>query len=380
MKNLLISISLLLLFSMSYLKSSAQNLFDFLYVGTYNEKSKPGIFVFHFNRTDYSLKLIQSVGGMDSPSFLTIHPNGQFIYSVNRNTVISGKRWGSVSAYSIDRKSGILIHLNDQPTFGSESCHISIDSKGRLAFISNYSTGNVVVFPIVYDGKLGTITDAHQHTGKSIDMNRQKGPHAHCAMLSPDDRYLYVADLGIDKIKTYEIDYQIGKLLPIPESDGIMNPGAGPRHITFHQSGRFAYVIEELASSISVFYRNKNTGSLQMIQHIPTIPQDFTDTNYCADIHIDPSGQFLYGSNRGHDSLAIFKINQENGTLENIDYQSVYGKWPRNFLIDPKGEFVFVVNQNSDNLVIFKLNNKNGKLEKISDNTIIPKPVCVKIL
>ncbi len=353
---------------------------DLLYIGTYTDGGAKGIYVYQFDRKTATVKLVERTGDLESPSYLTIHPNGKFLYSVNRGKVIQDKKWGSVSAYSIDTSTGQLEHLNDQPAFGSEACYISTDSRGRLAFVANYSTGNVTVYPIKNNGTLGTISDSRQHTGGSINLSRQKGPHAHCAFVSPDDKHLYVVDLGLDKIKTYEIDYAQEKLIPKPESDGVTESGTGPRHIAFDQQGKYAYVIEELASSIRVFARDPESGALNPIQDVRTIPDDFTDTNYCADIHIDPSGRYLYGSNRGHDSLAIFKINGEDGTLEKAGYQSVSGKWPRNFLIDPKGEFIFVVNQNSDNLVIFKLDPSTGNLTQLSNTPSIPKPVCVKIL
>ncbi len=380
MKSRIIFLIIAIISSMTPFKLRSQTSPDYLYVGTYTDPGGKGIYVYEFDRTNGSVKLVETAGDLESPSYLTIHPNRKFLYTVNRGRVIPDKKWGSVSAFSIDPGSGSLEHINDQPAFGVEGCYISTDSRGRLAFIANYSTGNVVVFPLKGDGSLGTLSDAQQHTGSGGDPGRQKGPHAHCAYVSPDDKHLYVVDLGIDRVKTYEIDYTGEKLIPKPNCDGITKPGTGPRHITFDQKGKYAYVIEELASTITVFQRDPETGALHPIQDIKTIPDDYTETNYCADIHIDPSGKYLYGSNRGHDSLAIFKIDPENGTLEKSGYQSVSGKWPRNFLIDPKGEYVFVVNQNSDNLVIFKLDPSTGNLEKISDNTTIPKPVCVKIL
>jgi 6-phosphogluconolactonase len=380
MKNRIFFLFLTLLSMMASYPLKSQPTQDFLYVGTYTQGSSNGIYVFQFDRTTGQVSLIETAGNLESPSYLMIHPNGKYLYSVNRGKVVQDKKWGSLSAFSIESGTGHLVHLNDQPAFGVEACYISSDSKGRLAFVANYSTGNVVVYPIEKNGTLGTIADSHQHTGNSIRPDRQKAPHAHCAVVSPDDKFLYAVDLGIDKIKTYEIDYSHNKLIPRPDSDGLTEPGTGPRHITFDHRGKYGYVIEELASSIRVFIRNPETGALKPIQDIGTIPEDFKETNYCADIHIDPSGRYLYGSNRGHDSLAIFRINTENGTLEKSGYQSVSGKWPRNFLIDPKGEYVFVVNQNSDNLVIFKLDPSTGQLEKISEFTSIPKPVCVKIL
>lgn len=380
MKSRIFFILMAIISSMSPSHLKSQPSTEFLFIGTYTDSGGKGIYVYQFDRADGSVKLVETAGDLESPSYLAIHPDGKYLYSVNRGKIVPDKNWGSVSAFSIDSGSGRLEHLNDQPVYGVEACYISTDTKGRLAFVANYSTGNVVVFPLKGDGSLGTLSDTQQHTGSGGDPARQKGPHAHCAFVSPDDKHLYVVDLGIDRVKTYEIDYTREKLIPKPNCDGITKPGTGPRHITFDQKGRYAYVIEELASSITVFQRDPDSGALHPIQDIATIPDDFKETNYCADIHIEPSGKYLYGSNRGHDSLAIFNIDPENGTLEKSGYQTVFGKWPRNFLIDPKGEYIFVVNQNSDNLVIFKLDSSTGNLEKISDDTAIPKPVCVKIL
>jgi 6-phosphogluconolactonase len=363
---------------MNKIKSQSQD--EFLYIGTYTDSGEKGIHVYRFDRSSGSLTFVETAGDLESPSYLTLHPNGRYLYSVNRGKVLPDEKWGSVSAFSVDQDNGKLQHINDQPVFGVEGCYISTDSRGRLAFAANYSTGNVVVFPILEDGSLGKLADKQQHTGSGADPGRQKGPHAHCAYVSPDDKHLYVVDLGIDLIKTYAIDYEQNKLIPKPEQDGKSRPGTGPRHITIDRSGKFAYVIEELASSITVYRRDEKTGGLDAIQHATTIPGNYTETNYCADIHIDPSGKFLYGSNRGHDSLAIFRINQENGMLEPAGYQSVNGKWPRNFLIDPKGEFIFVANQNSDNLVVFRLDPETGHLTPSGTDISVSKPVCVKLM
>lgn len=353
---------------------------EYIYVGTYNEEGKPGIFVYEFDRKKGSMSLVQEVGGMGSPSYLEIHPSGNYLYSVNRSSASPDKKWGSVSSYKIDPEKGTLVHLNDQPSQGSESCHISIDSKGRMVFVSNYSTGNLSVFPVLKDGSLDGFSDLEQHSGNSINQQRQKGPHVHQSIVSPDDNFLYVSDLGIDLVKAYSIDYNKNSVTGIPGSDGIVEKGSGPRHSAIHKNQRFAYVINELASTVSAFEIESGNGRLIPIQTISTIPDDFNEVNYCADIHIDPSGEFLYGSNRGHNSLAIFKIDQDSGKLVKVGFQSTYGEWPRNFLIDPKGEFVFAANQNSNNIVIFRRNSESGELSKIEKEIIVPKPVCLKIL
>lgn len=353
---------------------------EFLYVGTYNEKDTPGIFVFEFDRQTGKLDLIQEVGGMRSPSYLEINPNGRFLYSVNRSSVLDEKKWGSVSAYQINQESGKLMHLNDQPSFGSESCHISIDSKGRMVFVSNYSTGNLTLFPINQNGSLDVISDAAQHFGSSINQQRQKKPHVHQSILSNDDAFLFVSDLGIDKVKVYSIDYKGKKLTAQSNSDGIVNQGSGPRHFAMHGNSKFAYVINELSSTVTFFNYEISSGKLTPIQTISTVPQDYDGTNYCADIHIHPSGKFLYGSNRGHNSLAIFEIDQDSGKLSTVGYQSTYGEWPRNFLIDPKGKYIFAANQNSNNIVLYTVDSNTGHLKKIDSDVNVPKPVCLKIL
>jgi 6-phosphogluconolactonase len=353
---------------------------EYIYVGTYNEDGQPGIFVYEFDRKNGSMSLVQEVGGMGSPSYLEIHPSGNYLYSVNRSSVTPDKKWGSVSSYKIDPEKGTLSHLNDQPSQGSESCHISIDSKGRLVFVSNYSTGNLSVFPVLEDGSLEACSDIEQHTGSSINQQRQKSPHVHQSIVSPDNSFLYVSDLGIDLVKAYSIDYNKNSVTGIPASDGLVDKGSGPRHSTIEKNQKFAYVINELASTVTAFKIEAGNGRLVPIQTISTIPEDFKEVNYCADIHIDPSGKYLYGSNRGHNSLAIFKIDRDTGKLETKGFQSTSGEWPRNFLIDPKGEFVFVANQNTNNIVIFRRNADSGELSKIEKEIIVPKPVCLKIL
>ncbi len=376
----IISFLLILMCTMNSVTAQQTKPGEVLYIGTFSDPGTDGIYVYGFDRQSGQVELIQSVGGMVSPSYLTVHPRGGFVYSVNRSGVIPGKNWGSVSAFAVDPATGKLNHLGDQPAFGAEPCHISTDSKGRLAFVSNYTTGNIVVYPVLGDGKLGTVSDAHQHTGSSVNENRQKGPHVHCSIVSPDDRFLYVVDLGIDKVKVYEIDYTGKKLIPRPESDGLVKPGSGPRHIAFHPDGDFAYVIEELASGITAYRVNKSTGALVKIQHMATTPPEYNETNYCADIHVDGSGQFLYGSNRGHDSLAIYRIDRESGQLELVGFEPTLGEWPRNFLIDPEREYLFAANQNSDNVVIFRMDPDTGQLTPTGTEVSIPKPVCVKIM
>ncbi|MFC2126514.1 lactonase family protein [Bacteroidota bacterium] len=370
-----IILSLVLILQLSSCKTR-----EYIYVGTFSGDVEKGIYVYEFDRYAGTLSLIQTLGGMTNPTYLEIHPNGKFLYSVNRNTVNEEEEWGSVSAYSIDQASGKLIHINDQSSQGNAPCHMSIDSQGRLVFIANYGSGSVAAYPILEDGSIEPASKFVQHTGSSVRGERQQGPHAHCSVVSPNDDYLYAADLGIDRVKTYRIDYKENTFNSIPASDGIIHPGGGPRHIAISANQKFAYVLEEMDAHVSVFAIDPENGALSEVQRIPTLPDDYSGTNYCADIHIDPSGKHLYATNRGHNSLAIYEINDESGMLSLLDQQSVHGDWPRNFLIDPKGDFVFVANRKTNNVVVFRRDPSSGKLTNTGVEISVPEPVCTKML
>jgi 6-phosphogluconolactonase len=251
---------------------------------------------------------------------------------------------------------------------------------GRLLFIANYGTGSIAAYPINDDGSLAPASIVIQHSGSSIGGERQAGPHAHCALVSPRDDFLYAADLGIDKIKTYRINYKTMDLEPLPDSDGSAKPGSGPRHVAISEDQKYVYVLEEMGSQIEVFVINPDNGALSKKQEITTLPEDYENTNFCADIHIDPLGKYLYASNRGHNSLAIYSIDQDSGELTFIEHQAVMGNWPRNFMIEPEGDYLFVANRRSNNIVIFKRNPGTGKLIYKGEETDIPEPVCIKYL
>lgn len=372
-------IHLILILVFITIVSKSQNR-ELLYVGTFSGNIDKGIYVYEFDRDNGTLSLIQILGGMLNPTFIEIHPNGGCLYSVNRNPVGEDQSWGSVSSFSIDQGTGKLTHGNDQPSYGNGPCHIILDSKARLVFIANYYSGSIAAYPILKDGSLAPASSVIQHTGSSILGERQSGPHAHCTVLGLKDKYLYAADLGIDRIKTYRVDYKKKQLKPVPASDGIAEPGAGPRHIVLSSDQKFAYLLEEIAANVSVFSIDPLNGSLKSIQRISTLPEDFKDMNFCADIHIDPTGKFLYASNRGHNSLAIYEIDDNTGMLKLVDIQSVAGDWPRNFLIDPKGDYLFVANRRSNNIVVFKRDLMTGILKHTGVEVNLPEPVCIKML
>jgi 6-phosphogluconolactonase len=353
---------------------------EYLYAGTFSGDIEKGIYVYSFDRKAGTLSHLQTAGGVVSPTYIELHPNKKFLYSVNRSPVTDQEDWGSVSAWSVDPATGKLTHINDQPAYGNAPCYISMDSKGRILFIANYGSGSIAAYPILDDGSLGKASKVIQHTGSSVGGERQSVPHAHCAVVSPDDKYLYAADLGTDRVKTYTINYYDKTMHPVPESDGVTEPGTGPRHLVIDADQEFCYVLAEMGGQVEVFSIDPESGALTAIQAISTLPEDFEGNNSCADIHIDPTGRFLYASNRGHNSLAIYEIDPGNGKLSLVDIASVEGDWPRNFLIEPQGDFLFVANRKSNNLVVFRRDKNSGKISNSGVEVSLPEPVCVKML
>lgn len=355
------------------LAAQAQSGRETMYVGTYSVRGSEGIYVFEFDRKAGTMRPVQSVSNAKSPSFLAVHPSGNYLYSVNEGADKSG----GVSAYAIDPATGKLQYLNSQPSLGGGACHVAVDQTGKTVFISNYGGGSLAVLPIQANGSLNAPTDSVQNAGSGPNSTRQEKAHVHSATLSPDNRFLYVADLGTDKLHIFAIDPKTSTVKPAQTPFVTVKPGAGPRHFTFHPNGKYAYLVEELISSVAVFSRDVQTGSLTLIQDaVATLPDGFTGQNTSADIHIDSSGKFLYQSNRGANTLAIFSISND-GRLTKVGDQPVEGKTPRNFLIDPKGEFVFVANQDTDNITIFRRDGKSGKLTYTGQAVSVPAPVCV---
>ena len=355
------------------LTAQAQSGKEIIYVGTYSIRGSEGIYVFEFDRKAATMQPIQSVSNAKSPSFLAVHPSGNYLYSVNEG---ANKR-GGVSAYAIDRATGKLTFMNGQSSLGAGPCHVSVDQTGKTAFVSNYGGGSLAVLPIKTDGTLGAATDSIQDVGSGPNVKRQEKPHVHSAILAPDNRFVYVSDLGTDKLHIYETDVKASKIKPALIPYATVKSGSGPRHFTFHPNGKYAYLVEELTSTVAVFSRDAKTGALTlMTDNVKTLPADFTGENTSADIHIDPSGKFLYQSNRGANTLAVFAIGSD-GRLTKVGDQPTEGKTPRNFLIDPKGDFIFVAHQDSDNITIFRRDQKTGKLTYTGQSVKVPAPVCV---
>jgi 6-phosphogluconolactonase len=313
--------------------------------------------------------------GIDNPSFLSLDPLRGRLYAVAE--MFEWKE-GLVFAYAVDLRDGTLHYLNMQPTLGSLPCYVALDQTACYVVVSNYWSGNVSIFPLNEDGSLGSASDMVQHVGSGPSRQRQAGPHAHCAVIDPTNRFLFVCDLGLDEIKSYRLDIEHGKLLRANPPGLQLDPGCGPRHMVFHPSTRFAYVINELRPTIDVLGYDSKTGVFQRLQTISTLPKRFSGQSAGADIQVHPSGQFLYGSNRGCDTIASYTINEATRLVSLIAHQSTLGKRPRNFAIDPTGEFLIVANQDSDTVIPFRIDRKTGGLDATGHAVDVGTPACIK--
>ena len=354
-----------------------------LYIGTYTsgESSSEGIYIQKFDPATGRLSPYKTVSGVEDPSFLTIDRNRKFLYAVNETLEHEGQKSGAVSAFSIDRKTGSLTFLNKQPSRGGAPCHISVSRDGKFVLVANYVGGNVAVLPVKADGSLGQAIELEQHSGSGPDKTRQEAAHAHSIMLDSGNKYAFVNDLGIDRIMIYEFDSKNGKLAPNPKQPFYQSrPGAGPRHFKFHPGGKYAFAVNELDMTVSSLSYDQSSGTLKEIQAISTLPVDFTGENSCADVHVSPDGRFLYVSNRGHDSIAAYRIEGMSGRLELIEHVSTQGKTPRNFAIDPSGTFMLVANQRSNSIVTFSIDPESGRLKYSGQTISVPSPVCLQLI
>jgi 6-phosphogluconolactonase len=352
----------------------------FVYVGTYTQGKAEGINLLRMDAESGRIESLGVVAQTENPSFLAIHPNGRFLYAVNEIGEYEGEQSGSVSAFQLDPKTGRLTSINQQSSRGGAPCHIIVDREGRNALIANYSGGNVSVLPITADGSLEEASDVEQHKGSGPNPRRQEGPHGHSINLDSGNRFAVAADLGLDKLLVYRFDPEAGTLTPNDPPSSSVAPGAGPRHFVFHPNGELAFAINEIASTVTTFRYDAEAGKLIEVQTHSTLPDDFEGTNSTADIHVHPNGKFLYGSNRGHDSLAIFRIDEQAGTIAPIGHASTGGKTPRNFGIDPSGRFLLAANQGSNSIIVFRINPETGMLEPTGHRAEVPMPVCVKFL
>lgn len=348
-----------------------------VYIGTYTRGDSKGIYAARFQPKTGSLTPIGLVGEAVNPSFVAIHPNHHFLYSVSEVDNFDGGKTGAVTAFALDAKTGKLTSLNTVSSHGSGPCYVRADKTGKTLLVANYGSGSIASYPIQQDGRLADAASTIQHTGSSVDP-RQSAPHAHSINPSPDNRFAIVADLGLDEVLVYHLDPVKALLSPNDPPFTKLNPGSGPRHFAFHPSGKYGYVINEISSTVTAFSYDANRGVLKELQSITTLPKDFTGKNSTAEVQVHPSGKFLYGSNRGHDSIAVFAIDRRKGTLTPIEHVSTQGKTPRNFGIDPSGAYLFAANQDGGGVVVFRIDAKTGKLTPAGQKLDVAFPVCVK--
>lgn len=353
-----------------------------VYFGTYTGKSSKGIYRSELDLAAGKLSPPVLAGEAVNPSFLAIAPSQKFLYAVGEVNDINGKKGGGVSAFAIDSATGDLKMLNQQSSVGAGPCHIVVDRTGKTALVANYGGGSAAALPIQADGKLGEASSFVQHTGSSINPGNQAGPHAHSINVDAANRFAVVADLGIDKVMVYRLNPDKGMITANDPPSASVEAGSGPRHFAFHPNGKNAYVINEIKLTVTAFQYDAEKGVLTPQQTISTLPDGVTDRKgmSTAEVQVHPSGKFLYGSNRGHHSIAIFSIDSATGKLTAVGHQGQGIKTPRNFGIDPTGNYLLVANQDGDSVTVFRIHQTTGQLESTGSTIAVGTPVCVKFL
>lgn len=363
---------------------STQTTKVFAYVGVYTNIQPyargraDGINVYSLDTTSGAMHLVQSVAGPMNPTFLTLDPAQRHLYSVVSVPEIDGHDGGALSAYDVDPVSGRLTYLNRESVMGPGPCFVTVDATSSFAIAANYPGGSVAMLPIESDGRLGVATDFIQHVGSSVHMPNQERAHAHSVFIDAANRFALICDLGMDKIMSYRLDLEKGKLIPNTPPWVSARPGAGPRHLSFHPNGRYAYVINELDATMSAYTYDATKGELREMQAVASVPSDYHGDNAGAEVRVAPSGKFVYASNRGHDSIVIYAIDEASGLLTYVGHEPSQGRNPRNFNFSPDGKLMLVANQDSDTIVAFRIDRQTGKLTPTGQITASPSPVCVK--
>jgi 6-phosphogluconolactonase len=377
-KLLLIAVALVLMPPISRGKGKANGNGEwFTYIGTYTRQNSKGIYAYRFRPASGEITEIGLAAETESPSFLAVHPNQRFLYAANEVSNYEGQKAGSISSFAIDAATGKLKLLNRVSSKGDGPCHVALDRTGKWLIAANYGGGSVALFPVHADGSLGEASSFVQHTGSSANPQRQSEPHAHFASVTPDNRFVLVADLGLDEFLIYRLDRQKGALTPNDPPFAKVAAGSGPRHGAFRPDGKFFYGLNEIVPSVVAFRYNAPKGSLQELQTISTLPADYTGNNSGAEIAAHPSGKFLYSSNRGHNTIATFQIDAAKGTLTAGERVPTKGRTPRNFAIDPTGAWLFAANQDTNNIALFRIDQKTGALTDSGKVLQVSVPVCV---
>jgi 6-phosphogluconolactonase len=348
-----------------------------LYIGAYTSAKNKGITVARFDKSTGAITEMSTAAETPNPTFLELHPNGKWLYAINEVSNFGGKKEGSVDAYSIDRASGKLTLLNQVSSKGAGPCHVSLDRSGRMVMIANYGSGSVASYKVLPDGQLSDAVSFFQHEGKGPVAGRQAGPHAHSINAAPDNRFAVACDLGTDELRVYKLDPGKGSM----EKHKVANaaPGAGPRHFAWHPKKMWGYAVNELNSTVTVFLYAPD-GLLEEIQSVSTLPEGYRNENAPAEIRVHPTGKFLYASNRGEDSIAVFTIDAATGKLASVDHTLTQGAVPRNFYIEPTGRWLLAANQKTDNIIVFAIEQKTGKLQNTGKGITVGQPVCLRTL
>ena len=350
----------------------------FVYVGTYTGPQSKGVYSFRYDASSGDLEPMGLAAEVINPSWVTIHPSRKFLYAVSE-LGNNGKENGAVTAFAIDQQTGALTKLNSVSSVGGGACHVVVDKTGSTLLVANYGAGSVAAIPVAANGRLGEPPVLIQHRGSSVDPRRQRAPHAHGVFLSADNRFLFVPDLGLDEVMQYRLDASKSSIAPNDPPFAKVPPGSGPRHFAFHPKGKYAYVINEMKSSVTAFSYDPARGALTEMQTISTLPKDFRGEDNSAEIEVDANGRFLYASNRGHDSIAVFAI-AKNGRLAPVEIVPTQGKAPRSFKIDPTGTYLFAANQDTGSIVQFRIDPKTGRLTATGKKVELFKPVCIQFL
>ncbi len=349
-----------------------------LYIGTYTTGGSQGIYVYRYNSRSGQLISLGLAAKTANPSFLAVAPNHKFLYAVNELQSYKGEKSGAVTAFAIDHKTGDLTELNEVASRGEDPCYISLDKTGKYVLVANYTSGNIAVFPVQNDGRLGQASAVVQHNGSGPNHERQEGPHAHWIRTTANNRFAVVADLGLDKLLVYQFNQVNGSLALNDPPAADLPPGEGPRHVAFAPDQKFAYSVNELKSTVTAFSYNAARGVLKPFQTLSTLPKDFPGTNDAAEIHVLPTGKYLYASNRGHDSIAQFSIDKRTGRLALVHNFLTQGKTPRNFEFDPDASHLLVANQDTGNVVVFGIDPTTGRERLLAANEVkVPAPVCL---
>ncbi len=350
----------------------AQGATHLLYVGTFTKQDSKGIYVFRFDDKTGAASPLGLAAEASNPSWLTLHPNGKVLYAVNEDSDYQGQKSGAVTSYTIDHATGKLAKLNVVPSRGPGPCHVAVDHAGLVVFAANYAGGSVAAFPVKIDGSLGEATAFLQHTGSSVDTERQEAPHAHSATLAPDNRFVFVDDLGLDEVKSYDL-----QLRPNSTPFARVRPGLGPRHMVFSDNGKFAYVMTEMGASVVVFAYDGKQGTFKELATVPSFPAGYTGGKSGAEIRLHSNGRFLYTSNRGDNTISLFNVDKATGAITLVNQTPTGGKTPRSFSIDPTGSWLLAANQDTNNVVLFQIDHKTGKLTNSGKSFQTSMPVCL---